>query len=60
LTAHIAPQQARKSALRHLTGKLFKGLSDLLLTHLVTDQRSPRQADPLRALLAEHDYETKT
>jgi BlaI family penicillinase repressor len=58
--ALIAPQQARKSALRHLTDKLFKGSSDLLLTHLVTDQLSPQQADRLRALLAEHDRGTKT
>jgi BlaI family penicillinase repressor len=58
--ALIAPQQARKSALRHLTDKLFKGSSDLLLTHLVTDQLSPQQADRLRALLAEHDQGTKT
>jgi BlaI family penicillinase repressor len=53
--ALIAPLQARKSALRHLTDKLFKGSADLLMTHLVTDQITPEQADRLRALLAEHD-----
>jgi BlaI family penicillinase repressor len=53
--ALIAPQQARKSALRHLTDKLFKGSSELLMTHLVTDQISDQEADRLRALLAEHD-----
>ena len=53
--ALIAPQQARKSALRHLTDKLFKGSSALLMSHLVTDQMSHEEADRLRALLAAHD-----
>ncbi len=54
--ALIEPQQARKSAIRHLTDKLFKGSSELLMTHLVSDQKlSAQQADRLRALLAEHD-----
>ncbi|WP_426196394.1 BlaI/MecI/CopY family transcriptional regulator [Massilia sp. DWR3-1-1] len=54
--ALIEPQQARKSALRHLTDKLFKGSSELLMTHLVSDQKlSAAQAERLRALLAEHD-----
>ncbi|WP_332876464.1 BlaI/MecI/CopY family transcriptional regulator [Massilia sp. S19_KUP03_FR1] len=54
--ALIEPQQARKSALRHLTDKLFKGSSDLLMTHLVTDQKlTAEQAERLRALLAAHD-----
>lgn len=58
--ALIAPQQARKSALRHLTDKLFKGSSELLMTHLVTDQKLSReQADRLRALLAQHDKDNK-
>jgi len=57
--ALIAPQQARKSALRHLTDKLFKGSADLLMTHLVTDQLSDAQADRLRALLAEHREDGK-
>ena len=53
--ALIEPQQARKSALRHLTDKLFKGSSELLMTHLVTDQITLEEADRLRALLAAHD-----
>jgi predicted transcriptional regulator len=57
--ALIEPQQARKSALRHLTDKLFKGSSELLMTHLVTDQITPEQADRLRALLAAHDKGTR-
>lgn len=54
--ALIEPQQARKSAIRHLTDKLFKGSSELLMTHLVSDQKlSAQQADRLRALLDAHD-----
>jgi BlaI family penicillinase repressor len=54
--ALIEPVQARKSALQHLTAKLFKGSSDLLMTHFVTEQNlSATQADKLRALLAAHD-----
>ena len=54
--ALIEPQAARKSALRHLTDKLFKGSSELLMTHLVGDQAlSAAQAERLRALLAAHD-----
>lgn len=54
--ALIEQQVARKSALRHLTDKLFKGSSALLMTHLVADEKlSSEQADRLRALLAAHD-----
>jgi predicted transcriptional regulator len=35
--AAVQQQAARKSALRHLTGKLFKGSSELLFAHLVLD-----------------------
>ena len=45
-------QAARKSALRHLTQKLFEGSSELLLAHLVSDRKlSPRQLKRLRELL---------
>lgn len=54
--AIIEQQQARKSALRHLTSKLFKGSAELLMTHLVSDQKlSAEQVRRMRALLAEHD-----
>jgi BlaI family penicillinase repressor len=54
--ALIEQQQARKSALRHLTSKLFKGSAELLMTHLVSDQKlSAEQVRRMRALLAEHD-----
>jgi len=51
--AAVEQQSARKSALRHLTDKLFQGSSELLMTHLVTEQKlSPEQARRLRKLLA--------
>lgn len=54
--ALIEQQAARKSALRHLTDKLFKGSSALLMTHLVGDASlSAEEAKRLRALLAAHD-----
>ena len=44
---------ARKSALQHLTGKLFKGSAELLFTHLVSDQKlSKEQIQRMRELLA--------
>ena len=52
----IDSQLARNSALRHLTGKLFNGSAELLLTHLVADQGlTSEQVRRMRALLAEHD-----
>ena len=52
--AAVKETAARKSALRHLTGKLFKGSSELLFTHLVSDQKlSRQQIERMRALLAE-------
>jgi predicted transcriptional regulator len=35
----IQQQAAQKSALKHLIGKMFKGSSDILFTHLVSDQK---------------------
>jgi predicted transcriptional regulator len=49
--AKVAQQEARKSALSHLAGKLFEGSSELLLTHLVTDQLNAEQVARLRRLL---------
>jgi predicted transcriptional regulator len=58
--AIIEQQQARKSALRHLTSKLFKGSAELLMTHLVSDQKlSTDQVQRMRDLLAEHDKKEK-
>jgi predicted transcriptional regulator len=53
--AAVKETAARKSALRHLTGKLFKGSSELLFTHLVADQKlSTDQIRRMRELLAEN------
>jgi predicted transcriptional regulator len=53
-SAAVKETAARKSALQHLTGKLFKGSSELLFTHLVSDQKLSRdQIKRMRALLAE-------
>jgi predicted transcriptional regulator len=52
--ASVKQQAARKNALQHLTDKLFKGSTELLFTHLVSDQKlSPEQISRLRKLLAE-------
>ena len=50
--AAIQQQAARKSALRHLTGKLFKGSSELLFAHLVSDRKlTAEQIERMRKLL---------
>jgi|ERR1700690_1647678 len=50
--AAVQQQAARKSALRHLTGKLFQGSSELLFAHLVSDRRlSAEQIRRMRKLL---------
>ena len=52
--ASVKEDAARKSALQHLTGKLFKGSSELLFTHLVSDRKlSSEQIERMRKLLAE-------
>src|SRR3954470_5281399 len=52
--AAVKEDAARKSALQHLTGKLFKGSSELLFTHLVSDQKlSKDQVQRMRDLLAQ-------
>lgn len=54
--AAVKENAARKSALQHLTGKLFKGSSELLFTHLVADQKlSADQIKRMRELLAESE-----
>src|SRR3954467_4930689 len=50
--AAVQEDAARKSALRHLTGKLFKGSTELLFTHLVSDKKlSATEISNMRALL---------
>jgi predicted transcriptional regulator len=56
--ARIRQQAARKSAIRHLAGKLFQGSSDLLLTQLVSDRRlSEDQVRRIREILDESPKE---
>jgi len=58
--AAVKEQAARKSALLHLTGKLFKGSAELLFTHLVSDQKlSKEQIRRMRELLAEKPAKEK-
>lgn len=50
--ARVKQQAARKNAVRHLTKKLFKGSSELLLTHLVADSKlSEQEVSRIRMLL---------
>ncbi len=52
--AAVKEEAARKSALQHLTGKLFKGSAELLFTHLVSDRKlSSDQIRRMRDLLAQ-------
>jgi len=48
----VPEKDARQSAVRHLVRKLFRGSSELLFTHLVSEQRlSAAQVKRLRQLL---------
>ena len=59
-SATIAQQAARKSALSHLASKLFQGSAELLMTHLVSDQKlSKEQIARLRKLLDDKAQDTK-
>ncbi|MDA8347759.1 MAG: BlaI/MecI/CopY family transcriptional regulator [Pseudomonadota bacterium] len=50
--AIVPEKEARHSAVRHLVGKFFRGSSELLITHLVSDQHlSAAQIERLRTLL---------
>ena len=50
--ALVPRDAARRSALRDLSAKLFQGSTDLLLTHLVTDQNlTDEQVRRIRRLL---------
>ena len=58
--AVIEQQAARKSALQHLTSKLFKGSAELLFAHLVSDRKlSADDIARMRELLANSDKENK-
>jgi predicted transcriptional regulator len=58
--ASVRQQAARKSALQHLTDKLFKGSTELLFSHLVSDQKlSPEQIKRMRQLLAKQSEKEK-
>lgn len=51
-SARVARDAARRSALEALSTKLFKGSSEMLLTHLVSDGKlSGQQIDRIRKLL---------
>jgi len=51
-SASVQKQVAQKSALRHLTNKLFSGSTELLFTHLVADQKlTAKQLERLRKAL---------
>lgn len=53
--ATVKQQAARKNAVQHLTDKLFKGSTELLFSHLVSEQRlGADQLARMRQLLAEH------
>jgi predicted transcriptional regulator len=52
--AKVKQQAARKSALKHLTEKLFQGSAEILFTHLVSDQKlTPQQIRRMREMLSE-------
>lgn len=59
--ALVPEKAARQSAVRHLVRKFFRGSSELLFTHLVSEQRlSPAQAKRLRQLLREVSDEERS
>jgi predicted transcriptional regulator len=58
--AVIKEQAARKNAVQHLTDKLFKGSSELLFSHLVSEQKlTSEQIGRMRQLLAERSGKEK-
>jgi len=58
--AAVQQQAAQKSALRHLTSKLFKGSTELLFAHLVSDRKlTPEQIRRIRKLLDENPTKEK-
>src|SRR5262245_4261749 len=58
--AAVQQQAAQKSALRHLTSKLFKGSTELLFVHLVSERKlTPEQIRRIRKLLEENPTKEK-
>lgn len=58
---HVAREAARRSALRQLSAKLFKGSVELLMTSLVSDQElSDDQVKRIRKLLDQHSSGEKS
>jgi BlaI family transcriptional regulator, penicillinase repressor len=58
--AAVKQQAAQRSALRHLTSKLFKGSAELLFTHLVSGQKlSAKQIRNMRALLEDRSQKER-
>jgi predicted transcriptional regulator len=56
--AAVQQQAARKSALRHLTSKLFGGSTELLFAQLVADKNlTPKEIRRMRELLKEKPSE---
>ncbi|KGI78081.1 BlaI/MecI/CopY family transcriptional regulator [Oleiagrimonas soli] len=56
--ASVKQQAARKNAVQHLTDKLFKGSTELLFSHLVSEKKlDAEQVRRMRQLLAEHTDE---
>jgi predicted transcriptional regulator len=59
--ATVKQQAAQKSALQHLTHKLFKGSAELLLIRLIADQKlSAEQIRTMRKLLAHKSDDGET
>lgn len=57
----IRQQAARKSAIRHLAGKLFQGSAELLLAQLVSDRKlSDDQVRRIREILDEKPSKEKS
>ena len=56
--AAIPQHEAQRSALRHLTAKLFRGSTEALFTHIVADNDlTPKAARRLRNLLSRYTRE---
>jgi BlaI family penicillinase repressor len=57
----LAREDARRSALRHLSAKLFKGSAELLMVSIVSDNKlSDVQVKRIRELLDRRDQEKQT
>ncbi|MCX7176778.1 MAG: BlaI/MecI/CopY family transcriptional regulator [Proteobacteria bacterium] len=55
--ASVKQQTVRKSALKHLTDKLFNGSTELLFAHLVSDKKlTADQVKRMRQLLKDPNY----